>query len=144
MFRGYLMQGLAARFRSWPLWWLLPALLFGLLHWSPAEFGPNAGWRRCRPRSIGLILADVTARTGDLSLAMGLHFANNVIAVLILATARRSPASASSRSTSIRRTPAAMRRLLLADLASTLAAYAAWLGSGARWRRLHSGGPGSI
>ena len=34
---------------------------------------------------IGLILGDVTARTGNLSLAMGLHFANNAIALLLVA-----------------------------------------------------------
>ena len=55
VFRGYLMQGLAARFRSSLVWWLLPALLFGLLHWSPQVYGADA-WlvvlvgHRHRPR----------------------------------------------------------------------------------------------
>ena len=144
VFRGYLMQGLAARFRSWLVWWLVPALLFGLLHWSPQVYGANAWLAVLSATLIGLALADVTARTGGLSLAMGLHFANNVAAVLILAPPSElswlslfavdvDPAD-----------PAAMRRLILADLATTLAAYALWLGFGGRWRRLHPGGRGSI
>ena len=47
-FRGFLMQSLAARFRSALVWWLLPAALFGALHWNPAELGPNAAYRRAR------------------------------------------------------------------------------------------------
>jgi hypothetical protein len=144
VFRGYLMQGLAARFRSWLVWWLVPALLFGLLHWSPQVYGADAWLAVLSATLIGLALADVTARTGGLSLAMGLHFANNVAAVLILAPPSElswlslfavdvDPAD-----------PAAMRRLILADLATTLAAYALWLGFGGRWRRLHPGGRGSI
>ena len=61
-FRGYLMQGLAARFRSRWIWLLLPALLFGLLHWNPAEFGANAWIVALSTAVIGLVLADVTVQ----------------------------------------------------------------------------------
>ena len=84
-FRGFLMQSLAARFRSPVVWWLLPALLFGALHWNPAELGANAGLGVLASTVVGLALADVTARTGNLSAAIGLHFANNVMAMLVVA-----------------------------------------------------------
>jgi membrane protease YdiL (CAAX protease family) len=126
-FRGYLMQGLAARFRSRWVWWVIPAVGFGLLHWSPAEFGPNAGLVVLTTTLIGLILGDVTARTGNLSLAMGLHFSNNAIAILLVAAP--SPLGALSLYLlPVGPTdPEAMRTLLMIDLASTAAAYAGWL-----------------
>lgn len=144
VFRGYLMQALAARFRSPAVWWLVPAGLFGLLHWNPAEFGPNAWLAVLSAAATGLVLADVTARTGNLSLAMGLHFANNVSALLVVSlpspiadlalyTAAIDPADAGR-----------MRLLLALDLATTLAAWAVWLAAWHRWPRLHSGRPGSI
>jgi membrane protease YdiL (CAAX protease family) len=131
-FRGYLMQGLAARFRSRAAWWLLPALGFGVLHWNAAEFGPNAALVVLSAVLVGLILADVTIRTGNLSLAMGLHFANNALAMLVIAMP--SPLAALS----LYLAPlgpadaAAFRRLLLLDLAGTAAAYAVWLAVCAR------------
>ena len=85
-FRGYLMQGLAARFRSPLVWWLLPALLFGAAALEPGRVRRRTPGSSCSPPpSIGLVLADVTARTGNLSAAIGLHFANNVIALLVVA-----------------------------------------------------------
>lgn len=126
-FRGYLAQGLAARFRSRAFWWVLPALLFGALHWDAGTFGVNAGLVVAAAALTGLVLGDVTARTGNLSLAMGLHFANNALALLLIAppsplsrfslwTAGAGPADS-----------AAFRPLILADIAVTLLAYALWL-----------------
>ncbi len=143
VFRGYLLQGLAVRFRSALGWWLVPSVLFGLLHWNPAEFGPNAWAAVVSATVTGLVLADVTARTGGLSAAIGLHFVNNVSALLVLST----PSGVASLSLYLARVDpadtATMRLLILADLASTLLAYAAWL---LHWRsrRLHPGGRGSI
>jgi membrane protease YdiL (CAAX protease family) len=85
VFRGYLQGMLAARFASRLVWWVLPALLFGLLHWNP-EMGANA-WLMVLVASVmGLVLGDVAARSGGLSLPIGLHFANNVFAMLVMAT----------------------------------------------------------
>ncbi len=145
VFRGYLMQGLAARFRSRFVWWVVPSMLFGTLHWNPGEFGSGAWIGVLSAAVIGLVLADVTARTGDLSLAMGLHFANNALALLVLAT----PGEVASLSLFVAGVDpadeATMRLLLLADLATTLLAYAVWLAFRSRQRgRLHSAGPGSI
>ena len=127
LFRGYLAQGLAARFRSRAIWWVLPALLFGAMHWNPPTFGENAWLVVVSAALTGLILADVTIRTGNLSLAMGMHFANNAIAVLLVA-----PPSPLSGLTLFEApiNPAAaddFRPYLLADIGSTLLLYAIWL-----------------
>jgi membrane protease YdiL (CAAX protease family) len=140
-FRGFLMQTLAARFHSRWVWLLLPALLFGLLHWSPAEFGPNAWIVALSATVIGLVLADVTAATGNLSAAIGLHFANNVVSLLLVSL----PSPLAGFSLWIARVdPADALPLLLVDLATTLAAWAAWRGVRHSRRRLHSGDGGSI
>ncbi|HET9067801.1 MAG TPA: type II CAAX endopeptidase family protein [Amaricoccus sp.] len=132
-FRGWLMQGLAARFRSPWVWLLLPALLFGLLHWNPAEFGSNAWLVVLSTAVAGLVLADVTLRSGNLSAAIGLHFANNVSALLVVSLP--SPLAAFSLLVAgvDPGDAAAVRPLLLADLALMLAAWALW-------RALHRGG----
>jgi membrane protease YdiL (CAAX protease family) len=144
VFRGYLLQGLAVRFRSAFGWWLVPSVLFGALHWNPADFGPNAWLAVVAATDTGLVLADVTVRTGGLSAAIGLHFANNVSALLILAT----PSEVAALSLFVLGVdpadPGAMRRLLIADMAMTLLAYGVWLAAWSRWRRLHSKGRGSI
>ncbi len=136
LFRGYLAQGLAARFRSRLVWWLGPALLFGVMHWNPATFGANAWLVVVSAALTGLILGDVTIRSGNLSLAMGLHFANNAIALLVVAppsplsglTLFEAPIDPSD--------AGGFRPFLLADIGSTLLIYAIWLGyNGWRDRR---------
>jgi membrane protease YdiL (CAAX protease family) len=146
LFRGYLQQGLAARFRSAWVWWLVPALMFGALHWNPVAFGPNAWLGVVATAVIGIVLGDVAARTGNLSAPIGLHFANNVMAMLVVAP----PSPVSELAlwlVAVDPDDAALvRLLLLADLAATLLAWAAWRVILRRRdaRRLHSGGPGSI
>lgn len=84
VFRGYLQQQLAARFRSRWVWMLLPAIIFGALHYQPSVMGQNAWLVVGVTTLFGIIAADVTARTGNLGAAMGLHFANNVFAITIM------------------------------------------------------------
>ncbi|MDF1718379.1 MAG: CPBP family intramembrane metalloprotease [Antarcticimicrobium sp.] len=83
LFRGYLQQALAARFRHPVVWLILPSALFALGHFVPAEAGPNAGmialWAGC----FGVLMADLTARAGTLGPAVAVHFFNNVVALLI-------------------------------------------------------------
>lgn len=86
LFRGYLQQQLAARFASRWAWMVLPSVLFGLVHYAPAEMGSNAWVLVFATGFFGLLLADLTARSGSLGLAWGLHFANNVMAMLIFTT----------------------------------------------------------
>ncbi len=86
VFRGYLQQQLAARFRSRWVWWVLPSLLFGLAHFDGARMGANTWLVVLDTFMVGLIAADLTARTGNLGAAMALHFTNNVLAILVLST----------------------------------------------------------
>ncbi len=83
VFRGYLMQQLAARFAARWVWFTLPALIFGLLHWDP-EAGRNLPLVLLAAFAFGLVAADLTERTGSLGAAMGFHFANNLLALFIL------------------------------------------------------------
>ncbi|MBL1438293.1 MAG: CPBP family intramembrane metalloprotease [Rhodobacteraceae bacterium] len=83
LFRGYLMQQLAARFHSRWVWWVLPAVIFGAIHYSPLH-GDNSWLVVGATILTGLILGDITARFGDLSIAMGLHFANNLTVIFLL------------------------------------------------------------
>lgn len=121
-FRGYLMRGLAARFRSPLVWWLLPGLAFGALHWNPADYGPAAPVAVASAALFGLLLGDVTARTGSLSAAIGIHFANNAAALLVL-----SPPSGLDGLALLVLAPSHLWQLALLDLATTVAAWAFWL-----------------
>ncbi len=84
IFRGYLLQQLAARFRSPVAWAVIPSLLFGLLHYNPAALGALT-WLHVLVAFVGgLILALVTARLGSPLAAIGLHFAHNAIGLLFI------------------------------------------------------------
>ena len=84
IFRGYLQQQLAARFRSPLIWMGLPSVLFGLAHYSGAQYGAVALLVVVWSALFGLVTADLTARTGNLGAAVGVHFANNVSAILLV------------------------------------------------------------
>jgi uncharacterized protein len=84
VFRGYLQQQLAARFASPLAWMVIPSILFGLAHLAPDEGGALIWLIVAATTLFGLIAADLTARTGNLGLAWGLHFANNVLAILVV------------------------------------------------------------
>ncbi|MCB1368943.1 MAG: CPBP family intramembrane metalloprotease [Rhodobacteraceae bacterium] len=85
LFRGYLMQQLAARFRSPWFWWVLPSALFAMLHYDPAAQGPNAPLFVLDIFIFALLAGDLTARTGNIGAAIGLHFVNNAMAFLFIA-----------------------------------------------------------
>ncbi|MCB2109436.1 MAG: CPBP family intramembrane metalloprotease [Defluviimonas sp.] len=87
VFRGYLQQQIAARFPARVLWMGIPSALFGLAHYAPAEFGESSLVVVLWAFLFGLCAADLTARTGRLGAAIGLHFANNVSAVLLVCLA---------------------------------------------------------
>lgn len=84
VFRGYLQQQLAARFQSRFIWMVLPSVIFGALHWDANTFGNNTYLVIAATATFGIIASDLTARLGNLSAAMGLHFANNTMAMLML------------------------------------------------------------
>lgn len=82
-FRGYLQQQLAARFRSPLVWMVLPSILFAMGHYQPAEAGENALMIVVWAGVFGLLMADLTARSGTIGPALAVHFVNNVTALLI-------------------------------------------------------------
>lgn len=87
VFRGYLQQQLAARFAHPAIWMGLPSALFAFGHYLPADYGRSAWAVALWAGAFGLFAADLTARTGTLGAALGLHFANNVSAILLVGVA---------------------------------------------------------
>ncbi len=85
IFRGYLQQELAARYSSPKIWLLVPSLVFGALHWDTEQFGQNAWLLVVGTTLFGVFAADITARTGNLGAAIGLHFVNNFFALFVTA-----------------------------------------------------------
>lgn len=85
IFRGYFLQELAMRTSSRLIWWILPSVVFGLLHFQPDKFGSNAWLIVVVTTLMGMILADITVRTGSLIPAIAIHFANNFLAMMLLA-----------------------------------------------------------
>jgi len=86
LFRGYLQQQLAARFRSPLIWMLVPSVLFGAGHYLPESAGSNAATIALWATVFGLLMADLTARSGTLGPAMAVHFSNNISAMVLTAT----------------------------------------------------------
>lgn len=84
LFRGYIQQQLAAKFKSPLIWMLLPAVLFGIGHYVPASAGSNAWTIALWATVFGLLMADLTARSGTLGPAMAVHFVNNVSALVLV------------------------------------------------------------
>ena len=84
LFRGYILQQVAARFRARIIWQLVPALLFGALHYTPDLEGAAAWTIPAWAVLFGLATADLTWRSGSLGPAIALHFANNCSALLLI------------------------------------------------------------
>lgn len=84
VFRGYVQQQLAARFSSPLIWMVLPAALFALGHYLPDTAGDNALMIAVWAGTFGILMADLTARAGNLGPAIAVHFWNNVSAILII------------------------------------------------------------
>jgi membrane protease YdiL (CAAX protease family) len=84
IFRGYLQQQLAARFKGFVWWMILPSAVFAVGHFDP-EIDTILAWSSgFAPGLLGVIAADLTRLTGSLAAAMGLHFANNFFSLLII------------------------------------------------------------
>lgn len=121
LFRGYLQQQLAARFSSPVVWMVFPSVLFGLAHYSP-DLGSAAFTVVAATGLFGLVAADLTARTGTIGVAWGLHFANNVSAMLIVSADPRLAGLAlfSLPDSPIDPAGSPLAPLLLADIAGVL------------------------
>jgi len=81
IFRGYLLQQLAARFRSPVIWGGMPAILFGFAHYSGGT-ALGIGWHYVIVTAVfGFAAAALVWRTGSLAAAMGLHTGMNLFAI---------------------------------------------------------------
>ena len=84
LFRGYLLQNLAARYRHWLIWAFLPSALFGAFHFFNSD-DPTIGALWAVSTTItGLLFCTLLWRTGTLWLPIILHVANNTYAFLIV------------------------------------------------------------
>ncbi|MDR0544306.1 MAG: CPBP family intramembrane metalloprotease [Odoribacteraceae bacterium] len=96
IFRGYLMQGAAALFKYRWIPLAFTSIFFGLLHGRNPEVERFGFWVTM-PQYIlmGLILGYVAIKDGGVELSLGLHFANNLLATLLVtheSSALRTPA----------------------------------------------------
>lgn len=83
-FRGYFQSQLAARFRNPAIWLIVPSLFFGMAHYVPEVYGQNALAVALWSVAFAVAAGDLTARTGNLGAAVGLHFVNNVVAIAVV------------------------------------------------------------
>ena len=81
VFRGYLQSQLAALGLHKSIWILLPAILFGLVHYDPIIMGSAAPWVVLWAIFFGVLAADLTARSGTLGPAVAFHFAINFLSI---------------------------------------------------------------
>lgn len=85
VFRGYLQSHLAALAKHPIVWMGVPSVLFGLIHYDPLSPAYSAWSYVAWASVLGLVCADLTARSGTLGPALAVHFVNNFGAMLILA-----------------------------------------------------------
>ena len=84
-FRGYLQQQFACVSSSKWAWMIVPSVMFGGLHYFNGNgTGDGLVWA-IWATSLGIACADLTARTGNLGAAIGLHLANNLFALMLVA-----------------------------------------------------------
>lgn len=84
LFRGYLLQHLAVWSRNPLIWAALPSLVFAVLHYDP-DMEAGLRWRvLVQIGSFGLLAALLVWRTGGLGAAVGVHVANNILAVCLV------------------------------------------------------------
>lgn len=83
-FRGYLQQQFACLSSSPLVWMMIPSILFGLSHYGNGEGVADGVLWMLWATALGVTAADLTARTGTLGAAIGLHLANNFFALVII------------------------------------------------------------
>jgi membrane protease YdiL (CAAX protease family) len=86
VFRGYLMQHLAARFPHPLVWGFLPAATFGAIHWFNGTTVEYSVFYVLDTTLFGLIAAVTVWRTGSIAVAMGIHTINNLAGFMIAGT----------------------------------------------------------
>jgi len=86
-FRGYLIQGLSQIFKNGIIPLMISSLLFGLAHMSNPEV-QKFGWSIMLSYYVifALFMGCITLLDEGLELAIGIHFANNMISGLLVST----------------------------------------------------------
>jgi membrane protease YdiL (CAAX protease family) len=84
VFRGYMLQTLAARFRSPWVWVFVPFLLFVAIHFDFAASAPINFLAMAFAGAFALVATMLVWRTGNLGAAMGMHFLNNFLAFSLI------------------------------------------------------------
>lgn len=87
IFRGYLIQGMSQIFKNGIVPLIITSLLFGLAHMSNPEV-QKFGWRIMLSYYIifALFMGCISLLDEGLELAIGIHFANNLISGLMVST----------------------------------------------------------
>lgn len=83
-FRGYLQQQFACLSSSPFVWMMIPSLLFGISHYGNGDGIADGVLWMVWATVLGMAAADLTARTGTLGAAIGMHLANNIFALVIV------------------------------------------------------------
>ena len=92
LFRGYLVQQLAARVNTPLVWGLVPALAFGLAHIANGRGDPQFTiYYIFAALMLGLVMTAMVWRTGGVSAAIGFHAVNNVGAMLVVSVGAGEP-----------------------------------------------------
>lgn len=92
VFRGYILQQLAARAPNPVVWGFLPSFVFGLIHFFNAGDDVQFGvYYVFAATMLGLVLTALVWRTGSLAAAMGFHLMNNIGAMLVFSVGGASP-----------------------------------------------------
>ncbi|MEM6623365.1 MAG: type II CAAX endopeptidase family protein [Pseudomonadota bacterium] len=86
IFRGYLLQQLAVRYRSPLIWGVLPSFIFGLMHFTGGLPGGGDYFYVAVTAITGAALAVTVWRTGALWAAAGIHVGINCTAILFFGT----------------------------------------------------------
>lgn len=128
VFRGYFQTQLAARFRSRFVFLVVPSIFFGLAHLSEGMTPIMSILIVLATGAFGLIAADLTRVTGSIGFAWGMHFANNIFALLVIGaynSGNNLGGLALLRVPQEHATPEALIQLILTDIAITFAIWVA-------------------
>lgn len=86
VFRGYFHQVLAARFAAPLIWLAVPTALFTLLHWQ-SEASPAMNLAGLFViLALSLSMSRFLVATGNLGASMGVHFGNNISAIMLFSS----------------------------------------------------------
>lgn len=86
VFRGYFHQVLAARFATPWVWLVVPTVLFTLLHWQ-GEASPAMNTAILfTVLALSLSMTCLLMASGNLAASMGVHFGNNISAIMLFSS----------------------------------------------------------